>query len=205
MKLKKAFIKILLLSSIVSFAKVKLGVQSGLTHGGYSLGFGGSVFVTSQISEKFSFGAKAGYYTLGKETISDPNAIYSLIMTKSDGFLQMVCDYYLIKKKKVLPFVGIGTGFHFYSKSNYSSGGFGAGAGTSIMLLIGISPSIGFDYTISEKISLRVSYIYSLLFSTGKKRDDIYTQTQSNISVYSTSSILIDHYGQLNVGVVFKF
>lgn len=193
--MKKTVIKILLLSSAVSFAKVNLGVQTGITHGGYSIGFGGSVFATSQTSEKFSFGAKLGYYTLGKETITDPNAIYPFIKTKSDLFLQMVGDYYIIKKKKISPFVGLGMGVHFYGNS--------FGNSSSLMLLFGLSPTVGFEYVLSKKVSIRLSYIYSLLFTAGKKRNDIFNS--SNLSVYSSPSILKDHYGQFNLGVVFEF
>lgn len=195
--MKKILVSSLLSLSIATFAKLNIGVFPGLTHSSQGIGIGGAVNVSSQISEKFSLGGKLGFYHLGR---FGPRIKHDILI---EGF----GEYYLSKSKKIMPFVGIGTGFHVFSENidysslqpqdstvNYNLG--------KTYLLLGLSPIIGVDFNLSKLIALRLNYTYSLLFTLSRKND---TMVQSgNISVYSNSSVLQDNYGILNLGVVFK-
>lgn len=198
--MKKILVSTLLSLSIATFAKLNIGVFPGLTHSSQGIGMGGSVYVSSQISEKFSLGGKLGFCHLGKFEM----------MTKQDIIIEGFGEYYLSKSKKIMPFIGIGAGFHVFSENlqndrialstsniiyyNYNF--------SKTYLLLGLSPTVGVDFNLSTLIALRLNYTYSLLFTLSRKNDTM-VQT-GNVSVYSNSSVLQDNYGILNLGVIFK-
>lgn len=193
-KMKKIILILSILTSLSVFAKINIGLLPGLTHSSQGIGFGKVFFASVNISEKFSLGGKVGYYFLGA-----PRAVL-----KQDMLLEGIGEYYFLKNNIIKPFFGLGTGFHFFNEIvlinrillsdsifyEYNK----------IYLLYGLSPSVGCDFNLSELIALHVSYTYSFLFTFSGNRIPTIT---TNTAIYSPS-ILQDHYGQLNLGVVFK-
>lgn len=156
--------------SSTSFAQIKVGATAGLAlpmgdfGEAWKMGFGGGIEGKYFISEKLALGASLGYYAfsakdidtdLKSEGASDPSFSIMPILATVD---------YFFTAEGFKPFIGAGVGL-FSMKSKVSVPFFGDVETTSSEL--GIAPTVGFLYGISDKLDFNVNAKYNMIFTEG--------------------------------------
>lgn len=156
--------------SSTSFAQIKVGATAGLAlpmgdfGDGWKMGFGGGVEGKYFLSDNLALGASLGYYAfsakdvdidLKSEDASDPSFSVMPILATVD---------YFFANEGFKPFVGAGVGL-FSMKSKVYVPFFGDVEATSSEL--GVAPTVGFLYGISDKLDFNLNAKYNMIFTEG--------------------------------------
>lgn len=156
-----------------SFGQIKIGANAGIGlpmgdfGDGYKMGFGGSVEGKYFLNDKIAVGASIGYYsfTLKDEMLTILQSFSESITDSKYTVMPILAtvDYYFATEG-FKPYVGAGVGL-YSAKIKVSDSKLGDGEETSSDM--GIAPTVGFCYGLSEKIDLNVNAKYNMIFTEG--------------------------------------
>jgi len=154
-----------------SFGQIKIGANAGIGlpmgdfGDGYKMGFGGSVEGKYFLNDNLAIGATFGFYSF---KMKDDLLTYEKSESSADATFTIMpilatVDYYFATEG-FKPYVGAGVGLYSW-KSKVSVPYFGDVEVTGSDL--GIAPTVGFCYGLSEKIDLNVNAKYNMIFTEG--------------------------------------
>jgi Outer membrane protein W len=155
-------------------ADLNVGIPTGSMSDGAGIGIGGTVTGMYEFTNTFAAGVQTGYISFAEKNNS--GYTFSIIPITAVG-------KYYFSASNFKPYISADLGFYSMKASTSTSM---SGYSVSISATktnFGVAPSVGFEYLLSDKLSLDANAKYTDIFTSGS---------------YST-------YFGINVGLIVKF
>lgn len=157
--------------SVRSYGQIKVGASAGVAlpmgdfGEAWKMGIGGGVEGKYFLSDNLALGASVGYFTFSVKDSEDVDLKSEDAVDPSFSVMPILgtVDYFF-GDEGFKPFIGAGVGI-FSMKSKMHVPGYGDLEASSSEL--GVAPTVGFFYEISENLDFNLNAKYNMIFTEG--------------------------------------